>query len=102
MSGETSQDGTYIIGCTVSLAHVSSLSMSYSSLLAFDALPTSRRRINIPPALDASTLCTSENCSLMTCACSTSNTILMRSILECEGRVYRGYENIYCENLPVL
>ncbi|KAF8574157.1 hypothetical protein K439DRAFT_1642413 [Ramaria rubella] len=97
MPGETSQDSTYIVRCTVSLAHVSSLSMSYSSLLAFDALPTSRRHINIPPALDASMLHTSENCSSMTCARSMSNTILVRSILECEGRVYRGYENIYCE-----
>ncbi|KAF8572916.1 hypothetical protein K439DRAFT_1643335 [Ramaria rubella] len=102
MSGETSQNSTYIIRCTVSLAHISSLSMSYSSLLAFNALLTSCRRINIPPALDASTLHTSENCSLMTCACSTSNTILVRSILKCEGRVYRGYENIYCENPSVF
>ncbi|KAF8579855.1 hypothetical protein K439DRAFT_1637568 [Ramaria rubella] len=102
MSGETSQDGTYIVVCTVSLAHVSSLSMSYSSLLAFDTLPTLRRCINIQPALDASTLRTSENCSSMTCARSTSNTIFVRSILECKGRVYRGYENIYCENPSVL
>ncbi|KAF8575073.1 hypothetical protein K439DRAFT_1641696 [Ramaria rubella] len=102
MSGKTSQDSTYIVGCTVSLAHVSSLSMSYSSLLAFDALPTLCRCINILPALDALTLRISENRSLMTCACSMSNTIFMRSILECEGRVYRGYENIYCENPSVL
>ncbi|KAF8576509.1 hypothetical protein K439DRAFT_1640472, partial [Ramaria rubella] len=70
-------------------------SMSYSSLLAFDALPTSRRCINILPALDASMLHTSENRSSMTCVHSTSNTIFVRSILE-------GYENIYCENPSVL
>ncbi|KAF8589561.1 hypothetical protein K439DRAFT_1628563 [Ramaria rubella] len=75
MSGKTSQDSTYIVGCTVSLAHVSSL-VSHSQNQKTD--------------------------SLMTCACSMSNTIFMRSILECEGRVYRGYENIYCENPSVL